>query len=40
MVFVSASLGGGTGSGAVPVIASLARELEALTVAVVTKPFV
>jgi cell division protein FtsZ len=39
MVFVSAGLGGGTGSGAVPVIASLARELEALTVAVVTKPF-
>ncbi|MGA3098615.1 MAG: cell division protein FtsZ [Bryobacteraceae bacterium] len=39
MVFVAAGLGGGTGSGAVPVIASLARELEALTVAVVTKPF-
>ena len=39
MVFVSAGLGGGTGTGAVPVIASLARELEALTVAVVTKPF-
>jgi cell division protein FtsZ len=39
MVFVSAGLGGGTGTGAVPVVASLARELEALTVAVVTKPF-
>jgi cell division protein FtsZ len=39
MVFVAAGLGGGTGTGAVPVIASLARELEALTVAVVTKPF-
>jgi cell division protein FtsZ len=39
MVFVSAGLGGGTGAGAVPVIASLARELEALTVAVVTMPF-
>ncbi len=39
MVFVTAGLGGGTGTGAVPVIASLAKELEALTVAVVTKPF-
>ena len=39
MVFVSAGLGGGTGTGAVPVIASLAKELEALTIAVVTKPF-
>jgi cell division protein FtsZ len=39
MVFVAAGLGGGTGTGAVSVIASLARELEALTVAVVTKPF-
>jgi cell division protein FtsZ len=39
MVFVTAGLGGGTGTGAAPVIASLAKELDALTVAVVTKPF-
>jgi cell division protein FtsZ len=39
MVFVTASLGGGTGTGAAPVIASLAKELDALTVAMVTKPF-
>jgi cell division protein FtsZ len=39
MVFVTAGLGGGTGTGAAPVVASLAKELEALTVAVVTKPF-
>ncbi len=39
MVFVTAGLGGGTGTGAAPVIASLAKELYALTVAVVTKPF-
>jgi cell division protein FtsZ len=39
MVFLTAGLGGGTGTGAVPVIASLAAELGALTVAVVTKPF-
>ncbi|MGH9915810.1 MAG: cell division protein FtsZ, partial [Pyrinomonadaceae bacterium] len=39
MVFVTAGLGGGTGTGAAPVIASLATELNALTVAVVTKPF-
>src|SRR5450631_4524787 len=39
MVFVTAGLGGGTGSGAAPVVASLASELGALTVAVVTKPF-
>jgi len=39
MVFVTAGLGGGTGGGAAPVIASLASELGALTVAVVTKPF-
>jgi len=39
MVFVSAGLGGGTGTGAAPVIATLAKELEALTIAVVTKPF-
>lgn len=39
MVFVAAGLGGGTGTGAAPVIAALAKELGALTVAVVTKPF-
>ena len=39
MVFVTTGLGGGTGTGAAPVIASLASELGALTVAVVTKPF-
>jgi cell division protein FtsZ len=39
MVFVTTGLGGGTGTGAAPVIASLAIELGALTVAVVTKPF-
>jgi cell division protein FtsZ len=39
MVFVTAGMGGGTGTGAAPVIASIARELGALTVGVVTKPF-
>jgi cell division protein FtsZ len=39
MVFITAGMGGGTGTGAAPVIADLARELGALTVAVVTKPF-
>ena len=39
MVFVTTGLGGGTGTGAAPVVASLAIELGALTVAVVTKPF-
>jgi len=39
MVFVTSGLGGGTGTGAAPVVASLAIELGALTVAVVTKPF-
>jgi len=39
MVFVTAGLGGGTGTGAAPIIASLASEMGALTVAVVTKPF-
>ena len=39
MVFVTAGLGGGTGTGAAPVIAEVAREVGALTVAVVTKPF-
>ena len=39
MVFVTAGMGGGTGTGAAPVIADLAREIGALTVAVVTRPF-
>jgi cell division protein FtsZ len=40
MVFIAAGMGGGTGTGAAPVIGSLARDAGALTVAVVTKPFV
>jgi cell division protein FtsZ len=39
MIFVTAGEGGGTGTGAAPVVAELGRELEALTVGVVTKPF-
>ena len=39
MVFITAGLGGGTGTGGAPIVAGLARELGALTVAVVTKPF-
>lgn len=39
MVFITAGMGGGTGTGASPIIASLARELRILTVAVITKPF-
>ncbi len=39
MVFITAGMGGGTGTGAAPVIAGVAREVGALTVAVVTKPF-
>lgn len=39
MVFITAGMGGGTGTGAAPIIASLATELNALTVGVVTKPF-
>ncbi len=39
MVFITAGLGGGTGTGAAPVIARISKELGALTVAVVTKPF-
>lgn len=39
MVFITAGMGGGTGTGAAPVIASLAREMQILTVGVVTKPF-
>ncbi len=40
LVFITAGMGGGTGTGAAPVIASIAKELGALTIAVVTKPFV
>ncbi len=39
LVFVAAGMGGGTGTGAAPVIAKIARELGALTIAIVTKPF-
>ncbi len=39
MVFVTAGMGGGTGTGATPIVANIARELGALTVGVVTKPF-
>ena len=39
MVFITAGMGGGTGTGAAPVVANVARELQILTVAVVTKPF-
>ncbi len=40
MVFVTAGMGGGTGTGAAPIVADLARRLDALTVGVVTRPFV
>ncbi len=40
MIFVTAGLGGGTGTGGAPVVADIAKELGALTVAVVTKPFI
>ncbi len=39
LVFITAGMGGGTGTGASPIVAELARDIEALTVAVVTKPF-
>lgn len=39
MVFITAGMGGGTGTGASPVVADIAREFDALTVAIVTKPF-
>jgi cell division protein FtsZ len=39
MVFITAGMGGGTGTGAAPVIASIAKEIGALTVAIITKPF-
>jgi cell division protein FtsZ len=39
LVFVTAGMGGGTGSGAAPIVAEIAKEVGALTVGVVTKPF-
>ena len=39
MVFVTAGMGGGTGTGAAPVVASIAKEMGILTVGIVTKPF-
>lgn len=39
LIFITAGLGGGTGAGAAPVVATLAKQLEALTIAIVTKPF-
>ncbi|MEE8520569.1 MAG: cell division protein FtsZ [Gemmatimonadota bacterium] len=39
LVFITAGLGGGTGTGAAPIVAQLARELGALTIAIITKPF-
>lgn len=39
MVFITCGLGGGTGTGAAPVVAEIAKELGALTIGVVTKPF-
>lgn len=39
MIFITAGMGGGTGTGAAPVVAKIARETGALTVGVVTRPF-
>ena len=39
MLFVTAGMGGGTGTGGAPIVAKIARELGALTIGVVTKPF-
>ena len=39
MIFITAGMGGGTGTGAAPVVAKIAQEMDILTVAVVTKPF-
>ena len=39
MVFITAGMGGGTGTGAAPIVSQVAKELDILTVAVVTKPF-
>src|SRR5699024_1646412 len=40
MIFLTAGMGGGTGTGAAPIIAEIAKEMEILTVGVVTKPFI
>ena len=39
MIFITAGMGGGTGTGAAPVIAEIAKDIGALTVGVITKPF-
>lgn len=39
MIFITAGMGGGTGTGAAPVVARIAKELNILTVGIVTKPF-
>ena len=39
MVFITAGMGGGTGTGAAPIVAQVAKEMDILTVGVVTKPF-
>ena len=39
MVFITAGMGGGTGTGAAPIVAQIAKEIGALTIAIVTKPF-
>jgi len=39
MIFITAGMGGGTGTGAAPIIASIAKEMEILTIAIVTRPF-
>lgn len=39
MIFITAGMGGGTGTGAAPIVAGIAKELGALTVGVVTRPF-
>lgn len=40
MIFITAGMGGGTGTGAAPIVAGIAKELGALTVGVVTRPFI
>ncbi len=39
MIFITAGMGGGTGTGAAPIVAKIAKEIGALTVGVVTRPF-
>ena len=39
MVFITAGMGGGTGTGAAPIVARIAREMNILTIGIVTKPF-